>query len=75
MYTQRNAFSKELAKANCPKNHLWDLGERNTLERMKEKKHRPPKQKPMTAAQSNLSSISPTKIHKPRLFHNKHVTL
>lgn len=74
-YRQRNALSKELVRANSPTNHLWDLGDRNTLERMKEKKHRPPKQKPTTLAQSNLSSICPTKIHKPRLFHNKHVTL
>lgn len=68
MYRQSNALSKELARANSPTNHLWDLGDRNTLERMKEKKHRPPKQKPMTLAQSNFSSISPTKIHKPRLL-------
>lgn len=68
MYRQRNAFSKELAKANSPTNHLWDLGERNTLESMKEKKHRPPKQKPTTPAQCNLPSISPTKINKPSFF-------
>lgn len=75
MYRQRDAFSKELAEANSPANHLWDLDEKNTLERMKAKKHRPPKQKLTTPAQSNLSSISSTKIHKLRLFHNKHVTL
>lgn len=75
MYRQRNAFSKELAKVNSPTNHLWDLGERNTLERMKAKKHRSPEQKPTTPAQSNLSSISSTRICKLRFFHNKHVTL
>lgn len=74
-YRLSNKFSKELAKVSSPTNRLWDLDERNTLEGMKEKKCASLKQKPRTPAQSNLSNTSLTKIHKPRIFHNKPFTL
>lgn len=76
MLTDKGTNSaKSWPKPVPQQNHLWDLGDRNALEGMKEKKSRYPKQKPRTPAHSNLSNASLTKIHKPRIFHNKHFAL